>query len=176
MMTTPNIREVLTEKNMQKQIETSNVFNGINMNSIITFLTITFFQLRLVLYSIIMYIYERCTKFNINSSTQVMSLIIYFPLIFEIYCMLFHTFIVRLWIFINFFCTGLHMYDNLSNPDIKTRLIPIGKSHVKKFSAGVISTGCALLLLSTGTVGFTTIPLIIYLINRTAKNVFGKGF
>lgn len=134
-------------------------------------------QLRFVLCSIVMYVYDNCTKININtySNKKITCLFIYFPLIFEIYCMLFHTFIVRLWIFINFVCTGLHMYDDLSDPDTKNRFIPIGKNQIKKFSAGVIGTGAALLLLSTGTVGIMTIPLMIYLINRTTKNVFGKG-
>jgi hypothetical protein len=122
-------------------------------------------------------VYDKCTKikFSVDSNKKITSLFIYFPLIFEIYCMLFHTFIVRLWIFINFVCTGLYMYDDLSDLDVKNRFFPIRKNHIKKFSAGVIGIGCALLFLSIGTVGFTTIPLMIYLINRTTKNAFGKG-
>lgn len=100
----------------------------------------------------------------------------YIFLVFEIYCMLFHTFLVRAWIFLNFMTTLLFMYNSLNNNRITDRAIPIGEEEIKKISIFVVGYGVMLLLFFTTTVGILTIPLILYLLNRTMRNVFKKGF
>jgi hypothetical protein len=103
-------------------------------------------------------------------------IVLYFPLIFEFYCMLFHCFVVRMWIFSNFLCTILYMYSTLSGSNQRNEGIPINKSRLKRISSGVVCYGCFLLLFFTRSIGVVTVPLMLYLINRTIRNVFGKGF
>lgn len=101
----------------------------------------------------------------------------YLFLAFEIYSMLFHYTLVRFWIFANFVVTLLHMYNILSDPNIKKRLLPIGTPEIKKYSGCVIILGVLLLFFATSAgISMLTIPLILYLLNRTTKNVFGRGF
>ncbi|VBB18848.1 hypothetical protein YASMINEVIRUS_1380 [Yasminevirus sp. GU-2018] len=100
----------------------------------------------------------------------------YLFLAFEVYSILFHNFLVRVWILANFVATVLYMYNTLSDPDIKKRFVPIGTPEVKKYSGAVVVLGAMLLLFFTTSVGMFTIPLILYLLNRTTKNVFGRGF
>jgi len=100
----------------------------------------------------------------------------YIPLALELYCMMFHVFIIRVWIMMNFVCTVLYMYDNLSESDIDQRVIPVGIWEIRKLASFIIGTGIGMMICFTQTVGFFTLPLIMYLINRTSKNIFNKGF
>lgn len=118
--------------------------------------------------------------------------ILYIVLILEFYCMLYHAFIMRIWILLNFMCTCFYMYEILcgfSPPDFpwenREALVvfdkakhpgPIYREWIKKVSLGVIISGVFLLVFFTNTIGITTIPLMLYLINRTIRNVFIKGF
>lgn len=100
----------------------------------------------------------------------------FIPLVFEFYFMMFHIFMVRMWFMMNFACTALYMYDNLSESDTTNRVIPVEISEIRKFASFVIGSGVVMMCFFTTSVGFFTLPLMIYLINRTSKNIFGKGF
>ena len=110
---------------------------------------------------------------NFSSSNEFLR---YIPLVFELYFILFHIFIVRMWILMNFICTVLYMYDNLTEFDIIHRTIPIGINEIKKLASFVIGSGIVIMLFFTQSDGFFTLPVMIYLINRTSKNIFNKGF
>lgn len=90
----------------------------------------------------------------------------------EVYCLFFHILSVRIWIFMNLLATLMIMYDTLNSKETKDRLIPIGSNEIKKYSTVVISCGVLMLLFFTQSVGMMTIPIILYLINRTVMNVF----
>jgi uncharacterized membrane protein len=96
--------------------------------------------------------------------------LIYIPLFMEFYYMLFHVLIIRLWLFANFCCSLLCMYNNLNESDSNLR------NNVKKFASLCVGSGTVLLIIFGNSMGLFVIPLIIYLINRTLKNVFNKGF
>lgn len=100
----------------------------------------------------------------------------YVPLILELYFVMFHVFAVRVWILINFACTVLYMYDNLTESAIDQRVIPVGINELKKLAIFVIGSGLVMMIFFTKTLGFFTLPLMIYLMNRTTKNIFNKGF
>jgi hypothetical protein len=89
---------------------------------------------------------------------------------------MFHTMIIRLWILMNLTCTLLCVYDNLGDKIVKNRLFPVCMNNIKKLASVCIGCGAVLVLLFTKTVGFFALPLILYLINRTCRNVFDKGF
>lgn len=96
------------------------------------------------------------------------------PLVPEIYCMLCQVFLIRTWFMLNFFCSILQMYDNLSDVSIKNRLIPICTNDIKKLSYIVIFFGIVLILF-VNSISIFTILLMLYLINRTLRNIFNKG-
>ena len=68
------------------------------------------------------------------------------------------------------------MYDNLTEFDIIHRTITIGINEIKKLASFVIGSGIVIMLFFTQSDGFFTLPVMIYLINRTSKNIFNKGF
>lgn len=121
-------------------------------------------------------------KTQVGSATQnidmssIKGYLQYVPLVLELYFMMFHIFVVRVWILMNFACTALYMYDNLTESNVNQRVIPIGFNELRKFASFVIGSGIVLMIFFTRSVGFFTLPLMIYLINRTAKNIFNKGF
>lgn len=96
----------------------------------------------------------------------------YFLLAYELYSILFHDLMVKLWIIANTICTFMFMYNNLSDPNIRKRFLPIGDREIKLFSGITIGAGIVLLLFFSTSIGTMTIPLILYLIHRTAKNAF----
>ena len=118
---------------------------------------------------------DSCDSSKKNTLIQ-KNFIQYIPLIFELYFMMFHIFIVRLWIMLNFACTAIYMYNNVTDIDIKKRAIPVGLTDIKKFASFVIAYGILLMVFFTSSIGFICFPLMIYLINRTSKNILKMGF
>lgn len=99
------------------------------------------------------------------------------PLVMEGFFMMFHgAFMVRFWIMVNFACTLLCIYDKLSHKSVKQRLVPISIEDIKKLSSVSIGAGACLVVFFTRTVGLIAMPCILYLINRTCKNAFDRGF
>ena len=126
--------------------------------------------------------------------------IIYFPLVLEIYYILFHVLVVRVWMLLNFILTLMYMYNKLCQggnhhslshlndmiPDkcsddkkcdrdaenIHTQ-VPI--HYIKKIACVSIISGMGLLVFYSNHIGPFALPLIIHLINRTSKNIFNIG-
>jgi hypothetical protein len=111
-----------------------------------------------------------------NMMISLRDYVIYVPILFEIYCLLFHTTMVRIWFMLNLSCTILKIYDDLCEDNPEKRLFKINQEQIKNLAKVSIGCGVAMLVLATSTVGFMTFPLMLYLINRTAKNILGKGF
>lgn len=89
-------------------------------------------------------------------------------LICEIYSLFFQDIIMRLWIIANFAATFLFMYQDL-NEDGKNKNI------IRYYLMSVIISGILLLLFFTSSIGLTSIPLMIYLINRTICNMLNES-
>jgi hypothetical protein len=94
----------------------------------------------------------------------------------ELYCLFFHDYMVRFWIFLNLLSTIYMMYDTLCATNRQDRLIAIGENGIKIYSAFVIGFGVFMLSFFTRNVDLLMIPLILYLINRTMTNIFNRGF
>lgn len=88
-------------------------------------------------------------------------------LLCEIYSLFFQNMIMRLWIIANFAATFLFMYQDL-NEDKKNNNI------IRYYLFSVIISGLILLLFFTSSIGLTSIPLMIYLINRTIRNMLDE--
>ena len=122
---------------------------------------------------------------NIDEKTQIDGIVIitsikdnlgFVMLGTEIYFLFYHVYIVRFWIFLNLLSTLFVMYDTLSISDKHNRLITIGLDEIKKYSVSVIGFGIIIMIFFTKNIGILTIPVIIYLINRTLSNIFNRGF
>ncbi len=98
--------------------------------------------------------------------------LVFTPLFMEVYYMLFHVLVVRLWLFANFCCSLLHMYDNLSESGSRW----ITEYEIKRYAMACVGSGILLIIFFANSIGILAIPLIIYLINRTLKNIFNRGF
>jgi len=97
------------------------------------------------------------------------------PFLYEIYCICFHQFVVKVWIIANLLCNLLQMYADLNDLDEKKRLLPICADDIKNISKLIIGCGFALIVFHIGTIGWSTIFLIFHLINRTMRNIFNMG-
>lgn len=100
----------------------------------------------------------------------------YIPLLFELYYMLFHTMFVRIWFMANFIVTCLYIYDTLSAKKADRRVLKFTHENLKNVSIGVIAYGGLLILFSAKSIGLIAVPVMLYLINRTVRNIFNKGF
>ena len=132
-------------------------------------------QIYNTIYQKIVSICENCNKIIIIKPeyiSQAKEILFYFPLIFEVYCILFHSLIVKLWFLSNFILTWLHIYDSLSDSDVNNETKSIKKNYIKKTAVGVIGFGFFLLLVFTSVVGITSVPLMLYTMFRTYNNIF----
>jgi hypothetical protein len=109
-------------------------------------------------------------------SSCVKNYVKYIPFLFEIYAIIFHDFIVRIWVIMNFMCSLLHVYNDLCEPCGKGTIISIHRDNIKKLASIVIGLGLILITIFARTVGILSIPFLFYLINRTSKNIFNRGF
>jgi hypothetical protein len=113
---------------------------------------------------------------NLNNSFSVITKFIktnYYclPLFFELYFVIYHVFIVRLWIVSNLLCTVLFMYDKLSDQNFDKRMLPIKTSFIKNFTIFVIVFGIVLVIYFMMNIDFLMVFLFSYLITRSYKNV-----
>ena len=106
------------------------------------------------------------TDIKMSDLKQYKHYIEYLPLALEIVLMMIHGFMVRMWLIINFVTNLYHMYAELN-----------GKTDglIKNMGYFSIGSGVLMILFYSSEIGFITLPLIAYLINRTAKNIFDKG-
>ena len=105
------------------------------------------------------------------------SKLIYIPLLLEIYVMIYgRLLLIRSWFIFNFICTILCVYDELSDAITKNRLVPISRNDIKKIATISIGLGVFIILFYSVHIGFFIMALIMYLINRTCKNIFNRGF
>ena len=87
--------------------------------------------------------------------------LVYVPLFMELYYMLFHMLIVRIWLFANFCCSLLYMYDNLNDTNDE-KLLWITNKDIKKLASVCVGSGALLLILfanSTGIINTLDVPL-----------------
>jgi len=90
----------------------------------------------------------------------------YLPLAMELVLMMIHGFMVRMWLIVNFVTNLYNMYAELNDKS---------DGIIKNMGYISIGSGVLMILFYSGEIGFVTLPLIAYLINRTAKNIFDKG-
>lgn len=96
----------------------------------------------------------------------------FFMLMCEIYSLFFQDILLRLWIIANFAATLLFMYYDLNGiNDNQNQNKNINHDIIRYYLLSVIISGIVLLLFFTSSIGFTSIPLMIYLLNRTIRNM-----
>jgi len=97
----------------------------------------------------------------------------YVPLVVEIYLIIFNILIAKLWFMMNILCTVLFIYVNLNENDKK--IVPINKYHINIFAIVCIATGIMMILFCVQKISIISLAMIIYLISRMTKNIFGLG-
>lgn len=113
----------------------------------------------------------------------VKTFIMFLPLLCEFYCLVYHLFIVRLWMICNLSCIGLQMYNGIrsniedDSNDITTSVVSSGKiltkSIIKLVSSSVIFSGVTIIFTSAvysqPDIGIATNLLLTYLVFRLVK-------
>ena len=89
-------------------------------------------------------------------------------LVSELFTLIYHSsLLIRLWVFMNFMCAVLSIYDELSVEHIKDRYIRVCKKDIRKLSTISIGMGICLVFFYTPTIGLMTLPCVLYTLNRT---------
>ncbi len=147
------------------------------LNKLLKFIISKYFQLYIIIKSII----HTRTEFegqkykNETVSKFIKKYIIYFPLVLEIYYIMNHILMVKMWILMNILCTFLFMYNILTTNNINDGIFHICMNDVDKLGLLCIILGIGMIIIYASEIGILTFLLIIYLINRTSKNFYNFG-
>lgn len=89
-------------------------------------------------------------------------------IVIEVLIIMFHSsFMVRMWVLMNLSCAFLFMYNELSDKSVKNRLLPIRETDIKTISSTAIASGMCIVLFFTTTLGFFSLPSVLFAMNRT---------
>lgn len=138
------------------------------IDTVSTFCSTLYITMINILSSIIYIVRVKCKDYVSLDLSIFTSNLQFMFLVSELFTLIYHTsLLVRMWVFLNFMCVVLSMYDNLSVKYIKDRYIPVCKKDIKKLSTLSIVFGTCLIFFYTPTIGLITLPCILYTLNRT---------
>ena len=112
------------------------------IDTILSFCYTLYITMMNILTSMLYIITEKC-KEHISIDLSVLTTNAQFMfLVSELFTLIYHSsLLVRLWIFMNFMCAVLSIYDELSVEYIKNRYIPVCKKDIRKLSTISIGMG-----------------------------------
>jgi len=138
------------------------------INTILSFCSTLYITMMNILTSMLYIIKIKCKEHTSIDFSIFTSNVQFMFLVSELFTLMYHaSILVRLWVFMNFMCAVLSMYDRLSVKCIKDRYLPVCKKDIRKLSTLSIGMGICLVFFYTPTIGLLTLPCVLYTLNRT---------
>ena len=138
------------------------------IDTILSFCSTLYITMMNILTSMLYIVRVKCKEHTSLDFSVLTSNVQFMFLISELFTLIYHaSMLVRFWVFMNFMCAVLSMYDGLSVKSIKDRYLPVCKKDIRKLSTISIGTGICLVFFYTPTIGLMTLPSVLYTLNRT---------